>query len=71
MELLEKISKLYDKGIIVELSGETPIYAMIVLRGPNSTIERRLVTGDVSEDEFIDFIENNLVKEVEGSFIFP
>ena len=45
------------------MSGETPTYAMVEMRGAHSIM--RLVPKDISEDSLINYIENDLVREVE------
>lgn len=69
MRLFNKILELNRRGITIELSNEAAPYAMIVLRGRHSTIVR-LVPGDISENDLIDYIEDDLVREVEERPIF-
>lgn len=69
MKLLEEMSELYRrKGITVELSGETPTYAIMEMRGRRSMV--RLIPGDISEDDLIDCIKNDLVEVETERLIF-
>ena len=69
MKLLEEMASLYNRGISVELSGETSSYAMIEARR-GRTNEWRLVPGDIPEDDLINFIESDLVKVVKEKTTF-